>query len=64
MNDYIGKYVKRFESGNTESLTLDSCGYDYGLSCGSYQLTLRYGNCIKFLRKYFPNESQTLYYIR
>lgn len=62
MNDYIGKYVKRFESGNTGSLTLDSCGYDYGLSCGSYQLTLRYGNCIKFLRKYFPNESQTLYY--
>lgn len=62
MNDYIGKYVKRFESGNKGSLSLGSCGYDYGLSCGSYQLTLRYGNCINFLKKYFPNESGALYY--
>ena len=49
--DYIGKYVKKYESGNKGSLCLDNCGYDWGLSAGSYQLTLRYGNCIKFLKK-------------
>ena len=54
MTDYIGKYVKEFESGSRGSLALDSCGYDWGLSCGSYQLTLRWGNAINFLKKYFP----------
>ena len=39
--DYIGKYVKKFESGSKGSLALSSCGNDWGLSCGSYQLTLR-----------------------
>ena len=62
MNDYIGKYVKQFESGNLGSLALGSCGNDWGLSCGSYQLTLRWGNCIKFLKKYFPNNTQDLYF--
>ena len=60
--DYIGKYVKKFESGSRGSLALDSCGNDWGLSCGSYQLTLRWGNCIKFLNQYFPNESKGLYF--
>lgn len=60
--DYIGRYVKKYESGNKGSLCLDSCGYDWGLSTGSYQLTLRWGNCIKFLRKYFPKEAAALYF--
>lgn len=60
--DYIGKYVKKYESGNKGSLCLESCGYDWGLSAGSYQLTLRWGNCIKFLKKYFNRESSSLYF--
>ena len=62
MTDYIGKYVKECESGSKGSLALGSCGYDWGLSCGSYQLTLRWGNCINFLKKYFPNEAKDLYF--
>ena len=62
MNDYIGKYVKQFESGSKGSMALGSCGNDWGLSCGSYQLTLRWGNCIKFLIQYFPTESVGLYF--
>lgn len=62
MGDYIGALVKRFESGTKGSLSLSSCGYDWGLSCGSYQLTLRWGNCIKFLQKYFPEQAKTLYF--
>ena len=52
MIDYIGKYVKKYESGTKGSLSLSQCGNDWGLSCGSYQLTLRWGNCIKFLKKF------------
>lgn len=62
MIDYIGRHVKRFESGKAGSLSLSSCGYDWGISCGSYQLTLRWGNCINFLKKYFPSESASLYF--
>lgn len=62
MTDYIGKYVKKFESGSYGSLALSSCGYDWGLSCGSYQLTLRWGNCINFLKKYFPSDAAGLFY--
>ena len=62
MNDYIGIYVKQFESGNLGSLAFSQCGNDWGLSCGSYQLTLRWGNCINFLKKYFPKESVGLSY--
>ncbi len=62
MTDYIGKYVKKFESGTLGSLSLSSCGNDWGLSCGSYQLTLRWGNCINFLKKYFPTESKVLFF--
>ena len=60
--DYIGRHVKKFESGSKGSLALGSCGNDWGLSCGSYQLTLRWGNCINFLIKYFPIESKGLYF--
>lgn len=62
MNDYIGALVKKFESGSKGSLALGSCGNDWGLSCGSYQLTLRWGNCIGFLRKYFPVRASALYF--
>lgn len=62
MDNYIGMYVKRFESGTRGSLALSSCGNDWGLSCGSYQLTLRWGNCISFLKTYFKNESRQLYF--
>lgn len=62
MKDYIGRYVKQFESGNKGSLCLAQCGYDYGLSCGSYQLTLRWGNCISFLKRYFPEVATDLYF--
>lgn len=62
MQDYIGKYVKEFESGSRGSLALGSCGNDWGLSCGSYQLTLRWGNCIKFLKKYFQEVAKDLYF--
>ena len=63
MADYIGALVKRFESGTKGSLSLSSCGNDWGLSCGSYQLTLRWGNCISFLKKYFPDKAEELYFI-
>jgi hypothetical protein len=62
MIDYIGKYVKKYESGTKGSLSLSQCGNDWGLSCGSYQLTLRWGNCIKFLKKFFPNETKSIYF--
>ena len=62
MNDYIGRYVKRFESGKKGSLNLGQSGYDYGLSCGSYQLTLSNGNCIAFLKHFFPSLASGLYY--
>lgn len=62
MEDYIGKYVKQFESGNLGSLAFGNCGNDWGLSCGTYQLTLRWGNCINFLKLYFPIEAKNLYY--
>ena len=62
MGDYIGALVKRFESGSKGSLSLSSCGNDWGLSCGSYQLTLRWGNCISFLKKYFPSQAKALYF--
>lgn len=62
MEDYIGALVKRFESGTRGSAALASCGNDWGLSCGSYQLTLRWGNCIRFLKQYFPDEAGGLYF--
>lgn len=61
-NDYIGKYVKQFESGSKGIHSLSGCGYDWGLSCGTYQLTLRWGNCINFLKKYFPEVARDLYF--
>lgn len=60
--DYIGRLVKSFESGKKGSLSLGQCGNDWGLSCGSYQLTLRWGNCIAFLKKYWPTKAASLYF--
>lgn len=61
-SDYIGKHVKKFESSTQGSLALGHSGNDFGLSCGSYQMTLRWGTCISFLKKYFPEAAKNLYY--
>lgn len=62
MNDYIGRLVKPYESGNLGSLAFGNCGNDYGISCGSYQLTLRWGNCIYFLKSNYPKEAESLFW--
>lgn len=62
MEDYIGKYVKPFVTGTRTSITLRQGTNDWGLSCGTFQLTLRHGYCINFLHEYFPNESVSLYF--
>lgn len=61
-NQRIGICVKKFESGTKGSISFSQCGNDWGISCGSYQLTLRWGNCIKFLKRYFPNIAKPLYF--
>lgn len=61
--DYIGKHVKRFESGSKGPRSRASCGNDWGMSYGSYALTLRWGNVIKFLKKYYPDLAKNLFYI-
>lgn len=53
LSDYIGKYVKRFESGDSGCLTFGQCGPDWGMSYGTNQRILRYGVAINFLKKYF-----------
>lgn len=55
MKDYIGQYVKRFESGGLTCFAFGHSGRDGGLSCGTNQRILRYGVAIDFLKKYFPN---------
>lgn len=62
MSDYIGKLVKKFESGTRGCECISQCGNDWGLSCGTYQLTLRWGNCINFLKKYYPKQAKKLYF--
>ena len=62
VDQLIGIYVKKFESGTKGSISFSQCGNDWGISCGSYQLTLRWGNCIKFLKRYFPKEAKSLYF--
>lgn len=53
MKDYIGKYVQKFESGNSGCLTFGQCGNDWGRSFGTNQRILRFGIAIDFLKKYF-----------
>ena len=60
--DYIGRYVKRFESGNKGSRSAGQCGNDWGRSWGSYSLTHRWGNAIRFLQKYYPDLAANLRY--
>ena len=54
MKDYIGRYVKRFESGDLSCFAFGRCGDDWGLSCGTNQRILRYGIAIGFLKTHFP----------
>ena len=53
MKDYIGRYVKRFESGDLSCFAFGRCGDDWGLSCGTNQRILRYGIAIGFLKTHF-----------
>lgn len=62
MSDRLGVLVKKFESGSQGSMSFSNCGNDYGLSCGTFQMTLRWGNCIYFLKKYYPTLSASLYF--
>lgn len=55
MKDYIGRYVKHFESGDLSCFAFGHSGKDGGLSFGTNQRILRYGIAIDFLKKYFPN---------
>lgn len=60
--DYIGRFVKKFESGSRGSLSIGQSGIDWGCSYGTYQFIIRYGNVIKFLKEYFPEEASGLYW--
>lgn len=62
MNDYIGRVVRVFESGNKGSLSVGQSGVDCGCSFGTYQFVLRYGVVIDFLKRFFPEEAKNLYY--
>lgn len=62
MYDYIGRLVKIFESGSKGSLAIGQAGFDCGCSYGTYQLTLRWGNVINFLKRYVPDLAKGLYY--
>ena len=58
--DYIGKYVKKFESGSNGSTTVGHCGNDGGLSFGSYQMIWSYngspGAAQQFWDKYYAGK--------
>ena len=64
MKDYIGRYVKRFESGDLGCFACGQQGPDYGGSYGTNQRTLRFGTAINFLKKYFGQHEivQKLYW--
>lgn len=58
--DYIGKYVKEFESGNKGPKCTGSCGNDGGGSYGSYQMIYSYngseGSARQFWGQYFASK--------
>ena len=58
--DYIGKYVKVFESGTNGPTTIAQCGNDGGLSYGTYQFIWSYngepGSAQRFWNKYYANK--------
>ena len=60
--DYIGAYVKKFESGSKGSESYGQCGNDWGRSWGSYSLTHHWGNAIRFLKTYYPDLAANLRY--
>lgn len=55
--DYIGKYVKEFESGTAGPTSIEHCGDDGGLSYGTYQFIWSYGgepgSAQNFWNKYY-----------
>ena len=57
--DYIGKYVKVFESGSNGPTTIVQCGNDGGLSYGTYQFIWAYngepGSAQRFWNKYYAS---------
>ena len=59
--DYIGAYVKKYESGANGSKSVGNCGNDWGRSWGSYSFTERWGTAIRFLRQYYPDLAAKLY---
>lgn len=58
--DYIGKYVKEFESGNAGPTSIGHCGDDGGLSYGTYQFIWAYGgepgSAQRFWAKYYQDK--------
>lgn len=60
--DYIGRYVKKYESGKNGSRSFGQCGNDWGRTWGSYGFTHHWGTAIKFLKKYYPQLAANLRY--
>lgn len=61
-NKNLGSYLKTFISGSTYSLSIKRQNGDWGISCGLYNMTLKSGDCISFLKKYFPENAKHLHY--
>lgn len=59
-NDYIGRYVKEFESGSAGPDLIEHCGDDGGLSYGTYQFIWSYGgeagSAQRFWNKYYADK--------
>lgn len=59
IGDYVGKYVKQFESGTRGSTAWSQCGSDGGGSFGTYQMIYKYkgadGAARQFWREYYAN---------
>ena len=60
--DYIGKIVKKFESGNKGVYCCVQSGFDDGITCGSYQFVNAYGIVINFLKEVAPDLAKDLYW--
>lgn len=54
--DYIGRLVKKFESGTKGCDCISQSGFDCGASYGTYQLTWRFGNALAFFKRYYADK--------